>query len=47
MKNKLIAEFIGTYFLYLIIGLCVTSLRAATLVPVAVAATHGTNTSSL
>lgn len=37
MKNKLIAEFIGTYFLYLIIGLCVTSLKAAILVPVAVA----------
>ncbi len=37
MKNKLIAEFIGTYFLYLIIGLSVTSLKAALMVPVAVA----------
>lgn len=37
MKNKLIAEFIGTYFLYLIIGLCVSSLKGAELVPVAVA----------
>jgi aquaporin Z len=37
MKNQLIAEFIGTYFLYLIIGLSVTSLRAEVLVPVAVA----------
>ncbi|MGB0744039.1 MAG: MIP/aquaporin family protein [Opitutales bacterium] len=37
MKNKLIAEFIGTYFLYLIIGLCVTSLNAPILVPLAVA----------
>ncbi|MEE2988590.1 MAG: aquaporin [Verrucomicrobiota bacterium] len=29
MKNALIAEFIGTFFLYLIIGLCVTPPTAA------------------
>lgn len=37
MKNKLIAEFIGTYFLYLIIGMCVTPPGAAALTPLAVA----------
>ena len=36
MKNKLIAEFIGTYFLYLIIGMCITPPGAAELTPVAV-----------
>jgi len=36
MKNKLIAEFIGTYFLYLIIGMCVTPPGAAALTPLAV-----------
>ena len=29
MKNALIAEFIGTFFLYLIIGTCVTPPAAA------------------
>lgn len=37
MKNKLIAEFIGTYFLYLIIGMCITPPGAAALTPIAVA----------
>jgi aquaporin Z len=37
MRNKLIAEFIGTYFLYLVIGLCVTPPGAGALTPVAVA----------
>ena len=37
MKNKLIAEFIGTFFLYLIIGLCVTPPGAGALTPLAVA----------
>jgi len=36
MKNKLIAEFIGTFFLYLIIGLCVTPPGAGNLTPLAV-----------
>jgi aquaporin Z len=36
MKNKLIAEFIGTYFLYLIIGMCVTPPGAVALTPLAV-----------
>ena len=36
MKNALIAEFIGTFFLYLIIGLCITPPGAATLTPLAV-----------
>ncbi|MEM8868662.1 MAG: aquaporin [Verrucomicrobiota bacterium] len=36
MRNKLIAEFIGTYFLYLIIGLCATPPGAGTLTPLAV-----------
>ena len=29
MKNALIAEFIGTFFLYLMIGMCVTPPAAA------------------
>ena len=37
MNNKLIAEFIGNYFLYLIIGMCVTPPGAGTLTPLAVA----------
>ena len=37
MRNQLIAEFIGSCFLYLIIGLCVTPPGAATLTPLAVA----------
>jgi len=37
MRNQLIAEFIGTYFLYLIIGMCVTPPGAAAMTPVAVA----------
>lgn len=36
MRNKLIAEFIGTYFLYLIIGLCVTPPSTGTLAPLAI-----------
>ncbi|MEN8661333.1 MAG: aquaporin [Lentimonas sp.] len=36
MKNKLIAEFIGTYFLYLIIGMCITPPGSAALTPLAV-----------
>ena len=36
MRNKLIAEFIGTYFLYLIIGMCVTPPGTAALTPLAV-----------
>ncbi|HAV14009.1 MAG TPA: porin [Opitutae bacterium] len=36
MKNKLIAEFIGTYFLYLIIGMCVTPTGAGAFTPLAV-----------
>ncbi|MGJ8652380.1 MAG: MIP/aquaporin family protein [Opitutaceae bacterium] len=36
MKNKLIAEFIGTYFLYLIIGMCVTPEGAGAFTPLAV-----------
>ena len=36
MKNKLIAEFIGTYFLYLIIGMCVTDPGAGAFTPLAV-----------
>lgn len=36
MRNALIAEFIGSYFLYLIIGLCVTPAGAGALTPVAV-----------
>lgn len=36
MQNKLIAEFIGTYFLYLIIGMCVTPPGADALAPIAV-----------
>ena len=36
MRNKLIAEFIGTYFLYLIIGMCVTPPGADALAPLAV-----------
>ena len=36
MKNKLIAEFIGTYFLYLIIGMCITPEGAGAFTPLAV-----------
>jgi aquaporin Z len=36
MRNKLIAEFIGTYFLYLIIGMCVTPPGAGALTPLVV-----------
>lgn len=36
MKNALIAEFIGTFFLYLLIGLCVTPPGATTLTPLAI-----------
>ena len=36
MRNKLIAEFIGTYFLYLIIGLCVTPPGAKSFAPLAI-----------
>jgi len=36
MKNKLIAEFIGTYFLYLMIGMCVAPPGAAALTPLAI-----------
>jgi len=36
MKNKLIAEFIGTYFLYLLIGMCVTPTGAGAFTPLAV-----------
>lgn len=36
MKNQLIAEFIGTYFLYLIIGMCVVPPGAGALTPLAV-----------
>lgn len=36
MGSKLIAEFIGTYFLYLIIGLCVTPPGTGELTPIAV-----------
>lgn len=36
MKNKLIAEFVGTYFLYLIIGMCVTPEGAGAFTPLAV-----------
>lgn len=36
MKNKLIAEFIGTYFLYLIIGMCVVPPGIGSLTPLAV-----------
>lgn len=36
MKNALIAEFIGTFFLYLIIGMCVTPPGSAALTPIAV-----------
>ena len=35
MKNALIAEFIGTFFLYLIIGMCVTPPGSAALTPIA------------
>lgn len=37
MKNKLIAEFIGTYFLYLLIAACITPPGAGALTPLAVA----------
>lgn len=36
MKNKLISEFIGTYFLYLIIGMCVLPEGAGDFTPLAV-----------
>jgi aquaporin Z len=36
MKNQLIAEFIGTYFLYLMIGMCVVAPGAAAFTPLAV-----------
>lgn len=36
MKNKLIAEAVGTYFLYLIIGICVIPPGAADFTPLAV-----------
>ena len=36
MKNKLIAELIGTYFLYLTIGLCITPPGAEAFTPIAV-----------
>jgi aquaporin Z len=37
MQNKLIAEAIGTYFLYLIIGVCITPPHAGDFTPLAVA----------
>ncbi len=37
MRNKLIAEAIGTYFLYLIIGICITPPTAGNFTPLAVA----------
>jgi len=37
MRNQFIAEFIGTYFLYLTIGMCVVPPGAAEMTPVAVA----------
>ncbi|NCG09052.1 MAG: porin [Verrucomicrobia bacterium] len=37
MRNKLIAEAIGTYFLYLIIGICITPPTAGDFTPLAVA----------
>lgn len=36
MRNKLIAEFIGTYFLYVIIGMCITPEGAGAFTPLAV-----------
>lgn len=36
MRNKLIAEFIGSYFLYLIIGLCITPEAVGPFTPLAV-----------
>lgn len=36
MRNKIIAEFIGTYFLYLIIGMCVTPPGTGEWTPIAV-----------
>jgi aquaporin Z len=36
MKNALIAEFIGTFFLYLIIGMCITPSGAGAFTPLAV-----------
>jgi aquaporin Z len=37
MRNQLIAEGIGTYFLYLIIGVCITPPSVGALTPIAVA----------
>ncbi|CAI8335960.1 MAG: Aquaporin Z [Opitutia bacterium UBA7350] len=37
MRNKLIAEAIGTYFLYLIIGICITPPTVGDFTPLAVA----------
>ncbi len=37
MKNQLISEFIGIYFLYLIIGMCLTPPGAAAFTPLAIA----------
>lgn len=37
MRNKLIAEAIGTYFLYLIIGICITLPAVGNFTPLAVA----------
>lgn len=37
MRNALIAEFVGTFFLYLIIAACITPPGAAALTPIAVA----------
>lgn len=37
MRNKLIAEAIGTYFLYLIIGICITPPTAGDFTPLAIA----------
>ena len=36
MKNALLSEFIGTFFLYLIIGMCITPPGAAAFTPLAV-----------
>ncbi|MEM8550489.1 MAG: aquaporin [Verrucomicrobiota bacterium] len=36
MKNRLIAEFIGTYFLYLLIALCISMPQAQPMTPLAV-----------
>ena len=41
MKNALLAEFIGTFFLYLMIGMCVTPPTAAGAAPVGALAAAG------